>query len=171
MKSMPMKAGFSLTELTLAIAISSIILLAVAVVMLDTQRGWLDSYAKVNSRAIADAAVAKTAFDKVVRKASRTLYYFDAIDDITVFYYSDWLASPQLDRFARFYRNSADPACLYVQYGDVGTGQVLSEVCLASTVADLEFRPLNGAIEMKLVLQDDRESTVMVTTAILHNDG
>lgn len=171
MKMKQKYAGFTLTELILAIAVSSILLLAIGVVMLDTQRGWLDSYAKVHGGVATDAAVAKTAFDKVVRKSSRTLYYFNAIDDITVYYYSDWLASPELDRYARFYRSTTDPSCFYVEHGDLTTSQILAQVLLASTVMDLEFRALNGAIEMKLALQDDRESTTMVSTAILHNDG
>ena len=40
--------GFTITELILAIAVSSIIVLALGAVMLDTQRGWMDSYAKVH---------------------------------------------------------------------------------------------------------------------------
>ncbi|MCI0498836.1 MAG: type II secretion system GspH family protein [Planctomycetales bacterium] len=171
MKTIRTSAGFTLTELTLVIAVSSILLLAIGIVMLDTQRGWMDSYAKVHGGVASDAAVAKTAFDKVVRKASRTLYYFDAVDNITVFYYNDWLNSTDLDRFARFFRPQDEPSMLYVQYGDRASGEVLSQVCLASTVTDLQFRPLNGAIEMKLTLEDDREAATMISTAILHNDN
>lgn len=171
MKRIRIYTGFSLTELILAIAVSSILLLAIGIVMLDIQRGWLDSYAKVHGGAVSDAAVAKSAFDKVVRKASRSLYYFNGVDDITVFYYNDWLASTELDRYARFYRSTADPSSFYVEHGDTATGEVLAHVRLASNVVDLEFRPLNGAIEMKLALQDGREATTMVSTAILHNDG
>ena len=98
MKRIRCHFGFTITELILAIAISSILILTMGVVMVDTQRGWMDSYAKVHGGAVTDAAVAKTAFDKVVRKASRSLYLFDADDDITVYYYDNWLTSTDPDR-------------------------------------------------------------------------
>ena len=110
--------GFTITELILAIAVSSIIVLALGAVMLDTQRGWMDSYAKVHGGATTDAAVVKTAFDKVVRKASRALYHFNGSDDITVYYY-DKYATPD----ARLYDDQPIPEGLtdqeYFLYANV----------------------------------------------------
>jgi prepilin-type N-terminal cleavage/methylation domain-containing protein len=60
MKKIRAYFGFTITELILAIAISSILVLTMGVVMVDTQRGWMDSYAKVHGGAATDAAVAKT---------------------------------------------------------------------------------------------------------------
>ncbi len=162
--------GFTITELILAIAISSILILTMGVVMVDTQRGWMDSYAKVHGGAVTDAAVAKTAFDKVVRKASRSLYLFDADDDITVYYYDNWLTSTDPDRSARFYRSIDNPSEMYIQHSDIETGEVLAEVLLATNVADLEFKPNSGGLEMKLALDDGREETTVITTALLHNE-
>ena len=162
--------GFSITELILAIAISSILVLTMGVVMVDTQRGWMDSYAKVHGGAATDAAVSKAAFDKVVRKASRSIYYFDADDDMTVHYYNNWLTSTEPDRSARFYRSTENPSEMYIQHSDIETSEVLAEVLLATNVADLEFKPISGGLEMKLALDDGREATTVITTALLHNE-
>ena len=163
-------SGFTITELILAIAVSSILILAVGAVMMDTQRGWMDSYAKIHGGAATDAAVAKTAFDKVVRKASRSIYHFNAIDDITVYYYNNWLTSTDPDRAARFYRSTENPSEMYIRHSDIETKEVLAEVLLAANVADLEFKPISGGIEMKMALDDGREATTIVTTALLHNE-
>ncbi len=162
--------GFTITELILAIAISSILVLTMGVVMVDTQRGWMDSYAKVHGGATTDAAVAKTAFDKVVRKASRSIYYLNAEDDITVHYYNNWLTSTDPDRSARFYRSTENPSEMYIQHSDIETSEILAEILLATNVTDLEFKPISGGLEMKLALDDGREATTVITTALLHNE-
>ncbi|MHC4290877.1 MAG: PulJ/GspJ family protein [Planctomycetota bacterium] len=165
--------GFTITELVLAIAVSSILVLTIGIVMVDTQRGWMDSYAKVHGGAAADAMMTKTAFDKVIRKASRSIYHFNGLDDITVYYYDNWLTSTDLDRYARFYRSANEPSEMYIQHGQLEAGikkDILAEVLLASNVVDLEFKPISGGIEMKLALDDGREATTVVSTAILHNE-
>ena len=165
--------GFTITELILAIAVSSIIVLALGAVMLDTQRGWIDSYAKVHGGATTDAAVVKTAFDRVVRKASRALYHFNGVDDITVYYYDNWLTSPEPDRYARFFRSVDTPSEMSVQHGLYEGGvkkDVISDILLASNVTDLEFMPISGGIQIKLALDDGRENTTVLSTAILHNE-
>jgi hypothetical protein len=173
MKRMRRYLGFTITEMVLAIAVSSVLILTMGVVMVDSQRGWMDSYAKVHGGATADAMMTKTAFDKVIRKASRSLYHLDALDDITVYYYDNWLTSTDTDRYARFYRSADTPSEMYIQHGvfEAGTKKsVLADVLLASHVTDLEFKPISGGIEMKLALDDGREETTVISTAILHNE-
>ena len=173
MKHIRSYCGFTITELILAIAISSLLVLCIGVVMVDCQRGWLDSYAKVHGGVAADSKMAKTAFDKIVRKASRSIYHLNGTDDLTVYYYDNWLSSPDLDRYARFYRSKDDPSQMYIQHGKLDGGEkgdILVEVLLASHVSDLEFLPVSGGIQMKLALSDGREETTLVTTALLHNE-
>lgn len=157
----------------MAIAVSSILVLTIGMVMVDTQKGWLDSYGKVHGGAAADAMMAKTAFDKIIRKASRSIYSFNGLDDITVYYYDNWRTSVDLDRYARFYRSEDTPSEMYVQHGTLESGvlkDMTAEVLLASNVADLEFKPASGGIAMRLSLDDGRETTTVVSMAILHNE-
>jgi prepilin-type N-terminal cleavage/methylation domain-containing protein len=173
MKRIGYHFGFTITELILAIAISSLLVLTMGIVMVDSQRGWIDSYAKVHGGAASDASMAKTAFDKVVRKASRSRYHFNGLDDITVYYYDNWLTSTELDRYARFYRSQDNLSEMYIQHGVYENGakqSILADVMLASNVVDLEFMPVNGGIQMKLALDDGREETTVITTALLHNE-
>ena len=173
MKRIRCYLGFTITEMVLAIAVSSILVLTIGVVLVDSQRGWMDSYAKVHGGATADAMMTKTAFDKVIRKASWSRYFFDGFDDITVLYYDNWLASTELDRYARFYLSQDNPTEMYIQHGKWEDGEkegVLADVLLASNVVDLEFMPVSGSIQMKLALDDGRETTTIVSTAILHNE-
>lgn len=165
--------GFTITELILAIVISSLLILTMGIVMMDSQRGWMDSYAKVHGGAAADAMMAQTAFGKVVRKASRSIYHFNGFDDITVYYYDNWLTSSELDRYARFYRSRNNPSQMYIQHGELNNGEkgnLSAEVLLASNVVDLEYVPISGGIQMKLALDDGREQTTVVMTALLHNE-
>ena len=167
------RQGLTLAELMVTILITSIIVMAIGVIMVDSHRGWLDCYAKIQGGAVNDAAMAQTAFDRIVRNASRTKYLLIGPDDLTVYYYDNWLDSDYLDRYARFYRATSKPTEFYVEHGTIaedGITQVLSTVLLCTTVTDVEFKGTNGGIEMKLALNDGRESTTLLTTAILHNE-
>ena len=62
---------------------------------------------------------------------------------------------------------------MYIQHGVFEAGakkSILTDVLLASNVTDLEFKPINCGIEMKLALDDGHETTTIVSTAILHNE-
>ena len=62
---------------------------------------------------------------------------------------------------------------MYVQHGLYAGGvkkNVLSDMLLASHVTDLEFMPISGGIQIKLALDDGREKTTVLSTAILHNE-
>jgi prepilin-type N-terminal cleavage/methylation domain-containing protein len=166
------RRGLTLTELMVTILIVAIIVGAIGVMFVDTHRGWLDSYAKIHGGAAADAAMSQVAFDKIIRKSSRSKYQMKGLDELTVYYYADWQTSAELDRYARFYRSADDAMEFCVEHGQWdGTNQSqLSKVTLATNVMDLEFKPTSGGIEMKMALNDGRETTTLVTTAILHNE-
>lgn len=172
MKQIRKHSGFTLIELVLTIAICAILVFVIGVVMIDTQRGWMDTYAKVHGGASADAMMAKTAFERIVRKASYSTYDFNAADDITVYYYEDWLGSAALDRYSRFYRSQDNPSEMYLEHGTVNgiKQQKTEEILLSGNVVDLEFKPVGSSIEIKLALDDGREATTMVAAAILHNE-
>lgn len=166
------RRGLTLIELMVTIVIVGVIVCTIGVLLVDTHRGWLDSYAKIYGGAADDAAMAQVAFDKIIRKASRTRYQMAGLDDLTVYYYADWQTSTQLDRYARFYRKADAPTEFCVEHGDWdgSTKKADSTVTLAAHVADLEFKPTSGGIEMLLALNDGRETTTLVTTSILHNE-
>lgn len=162
--------GFTLMELVMTILLSGIMVAAVGLVMIDSHRGWLDSYAKVHGGAADDAAMTSAAFERVVRKASCNRYELAGLDDLTVYYYSDWQTSKDLDAYGRFYRSKDAPEELYWETGRLDPQGIDSTVCLSRNVTNLEFRPFSGGIEMILQLDDGRETTTLVSSAILHNE-
>lgn len=162
--------GFTLVELVVTIIISSILVSAIAVVMMDTQRSWSNSYSKVFGGAVNDAAVAKTAFDHIVRKASHLTHQLNSTDDLTVYYYADWENSTELDRSARIYRSALNPSEMYIEHTRINDNYLTSKVLLSENVADLEFLPIHDGYTMKLALDDGHEQIMVVSTAILHNN-
>lgn len=173
MKHRQKNKGVTLTELAVTLVITALISLTIGVVMLDSHRGWLDSWRKVHGGAADDAVMAQAAFEKIVRKSFRGKYLMAGPDDLTVYYYADWQHSAGIDRYARFYRSTTNPAELYVEHGTFNGSENeerLSQVRLCTTVTDVEFKPTSGGIEMKLVLDDGRETAAVVAMAILHNE-
>lgn len=164
------RAGFTLLELIVTLLISSIMVAAVGVVMVDSHRGWLDSYAKVFGGAADDAAMSGAAFERIVRKASASRYQLNAPDDLTVFYYRDWQSSDELDAYSRFYRSADDPRQFLLENGTLNPMQEQSTIQLASHVTGLRFLPFDGGVQMILLLDDGRETTTQVSAAILHNE-
>jgi len=173
MKNKSKRKGMTLMELAVTILLTAITILVIGVVMLDSHRGWLDAYAKVHGGAADDAAMIQAAFEKIVRKASSSKYLLNGLDDLTVFYYQDWQSSAWLDRYARFYRAEENPSEFYIEHGTVdedGDTAVVSTIQACTNVTDAEFKPTSGGIEMKIRLDDGRETTTALTTAILHNE-
>jgi prepilin-type N-terminal cleavage/methylation domain-containing protein len=162
--------GVTLMELIVTLLISGVMVTAVGIVMIDSHRGWLDSYAKVFGGAADDAAMSGTAFERIVRKASHSRYLLNGTDDLTVYYYKDWQTSASLDGYSRFYRSDSSPSELYVESGTLDPLQAESTVQLASHVTDVQFRSFDGGIEMILMLDDGRETATLVASAILHNE-
>lgn len=140
MKNRKFYTGLTLIELMVTILISSILLAAIGIIMIDTQRGWQYTYNKVHGGAVLDAATAKTAFEKIFRKASRN-YIKTADDDVTVFYYSDWLKDGDPDKYARFYCQNGT---LFLKEGYIGDTSSEQTITLAKCVTKAVFRPWPG---------------------------
>lgn len=160
-------SGLTLVEAMVTILVCSIVLAAIGIIMVDTQRGWQYTYTKVHGGAVSDAATAKTAFEKVVRKASREKYLRSGESDITVYYYSDWLTTSEPDRYARFY---CQDETLFLEQGAIGADVPDHTMTLASDVAKAVFRSWPGAIQMMLTVQSSNELITATSTAVLHNE-
>ncbi len=59
--------GFTLIELAMAAAISTIVILGVGVLLVDSQRGWIRMYNRIYSDVVTDSYVARKTFDVVIR--------------------------------------------------------------------------------------------------------
>ena len=62
--------GFTLIEMIVATAMTVIVILGVAIVLVNSQRAYQVTYDKVYSDVMTDAFVARRLFDSIVRKSS-----------------------------------------------------------------------------------------------------
>jgi len=176
--------GFTLVELMVTILISTIVIAAIGVVMVDS----IKSFPQMNERAqgsvVTDAYVAKAAFDRICRKASIKFsqpQIGSVASSLEVYYYNDG-NSPALDRYATF---SASGNQLQVTYGQCSIsfptsgptvtkiGTVNTEI-LATTVDSsiqypLMFRTDGADIIMVLRLKKGNQAMTVTSAAVRHN--
>jgi len=171
--------GSTLTELIIVIAITVIVVLAVGIALVDSQRGWSIMYNRIYSDTVTDSYVARRKFDTVMRKASARRK-FDTVmrkasgesfllDDtgswLEVYYYADE-DSAVVDRYARFYVANGD---LIVEYGQLNpkVTQTVETVC--GNVSGCTFKQAGRSAQMILTLDNGEQNSTVVSSAVTHN--
>jgi len=76
-KNYTVQSGLTLTELLLTMAISTIVIIGIGVLIVDTQRGWNVMYSRIYADVVTDSYVARRTFDSIVRKASSKHFLVD----------------------------------------------------------------------------------------------
>lgn len=163
--------GFTLTELVVTMAMSTIVVLTIGIVMADSHRGWSRMYSRVFSD-VADAHAARRAFDSVCRKSSREMCLVGNNGEFVEVYYYDDFSSTKPDKYARFY---TDQQKLMVEHGDLqeGTWNTLgasSSFELASNVQGVEFSLTGDSVKMVLDLNNGSETMTVTCSAVRRND-
>ncbi|MHC4758440.1 MAG: hypothetical protein ACYTE8_07260 [Planctomycetota bacterium] len=164
------RTGLTLVELVLVAAMGVIVVFSTGIVLVDNQRGWTNTYNRVNSGVVVDGYAAKSAFDAVVRKSSIEARVpeigFD--NDYVELYYYDSIDSTVPDRYARFYLT--DDEALKVAYGELSEeGEIQEEdsiVTLAENVTYTYFTVNGGSVQMMLNLDDGKQVLELRTSAI-----
>ncbi|MHC4266326.1 MAG: hypothetical protein ACYSUK_10395 [Planctomycetota bacterium] len=164
------RAGLTLVELVLVAAMGVIVVFSTGVVLVDNQRGWTNTYNRVNSGPIVDGYTAKSAFDAVVRKSSIEARIpevgFDS-EYVELYFYSS-IKSTTPDQYARFYVSDDDT--LNVAYGEMSEdGEIQEEdsvVTLAEDVTYAYFTVNGRSVQMMLNLDDDNQVLELKASAI-----
>ena len=164
------RRGFTLTELTVVFAITSVVMLAMGIVLVDSQRGWNRMYDRAYGDMVADGYVARRAFDAVVHKSSMTSECLGE-GEVEVYYYDDPESSVSLDRYARFHTANAE---LLVDYGAMNSqghphGR-LQRLTLAHNIEDVDFYVTGPCVHMVLRLNNGSQRLTVMTSAIRHNE-
>jgi len=158
--------GFTLVELIITIIVMSIVVSAIAVVIVDSQRCWRVLYRRINSDVVTDGYVARKKFDAVMRRASGEIILIDNDGDwIEVYYYADD-SSTVVDRYARFYE--ADGA-LNMEYGQLNPRTTSDVETVCGNVSDCTFKQFGRSAQMMLTLDDGTQKNTIVTSAVTHN--
>jgi len=160
------RCGLTIIELMIASAMVVIVVLGIAIVLSDSQRGYNAMYDRVYSEVVTGSHVAGKMFDAVVRKSSSRVFKMDADGQwIEVYYYAD-PNSVTLDHYARFFQ---DEGCLYVEYGRPDPRETLSVETVCDNVEACTFKHLGCSLQMLLTLNNGSQELTTVTSAVLHN--
>jgi len=158
--------GFTLTELIIAIAIMVIVILAVGIVLVHSQRGWSITYDRIYSDVVTDGYVARKKFDTVMRRASgETFSLGDDGSWVEVCYYASD-DSTVVDRYARFYVADGD---LNVEYGQLNPKETLSVETICGNVSGCTFKQVGRSAQMILTLDNGKQNNTVVSSAVTHN--
>ena len=158
--------GLMLIELMIATVITVIVILGVAIILTDSQRGWNAMYNRIYSDVVTDGHIARRTFDRVIRKASRDNI---ALDDaglwVEVRYYQD-ANSTIVDRYARFYEADGQ---LNIEYGKLDPRETLNVQTVCENVSDCVFMAQGTSVQMILSLDNGSEAATVVSSAVVHN--
>ena len=159
-------SGFSIIELAIAAIATLIVLSAVAVILVDSQRGFNGLYGSINSEIITDSITAKNRFDYVVRQSKADNCQIDSSGHWLEVYYYRNVESESIDSYARFYLNSDD---LLIEYGRLNPRQTTSVETLCSNVTECSFKKVGRSAQMLLTLNDGLQTITTVSSAVMHN--
>jgi len=158
--------GFTLTEMTTALAISSIVVLAIGAILADSQRSFNRMYDKIFSDINSAGIVASKTFETTVRKAKgTTLQLGQNPSSIEVCYYQD-LNQTSPDRYARLYHSNNK---LYIEYGRLNPKETLQTEIVCGNVSACVFLHTGQSAQMILTLDDGSRSLVMTSSAVMNN--
>lgn len=158
--------GFTLIELMVTITISTIVILAVAVVLSDGQKAWGRMCGDVNSEVAVQSMTACKKFDVVVRAASNNNCTIDPAGNwVEVDYYSSSSAT-NVDRYARFtWQNSQ----LTYEYGSLGPKAAIGTQTLCTNVTACKFVKVGSSVQMALTLNDNTRSVTVASSNVMNN--
>ena len=159
------KTGFTLIELMIALMISAIIVSAVGVMVADSSGWFSDSYRKINSQPAIESLLARKTFEKVIRQSSKIGFQVSPDGSaVEINYYSSPL-SP-IDSYAQFYKNGTD---LIMVKGSLSPRSISSTKTICENVSACTFKEAGSAVQMILMLNDGKNQSGSVTSAIMHN--
>jgi hypothetical protein len=162
-----MRVGITLVELMIAVAISTIVVLAIAVVLVDGQKAWGRMYSDVNSDVAVQSMTACKRFDAVVRQSSSNNCSIDPAGNwVEVNYYSSpTVANP--DRYARFAWLAND---LTYEYGSLDPKTTIGIQTLCENVAACKFTKVGSSVQMMLTLDDNTKAVTVASSNVMNNN-
>lgn len=150
----------------IAITISMIVMLGVAIVLANSQKSWNQLYTHAFSDVVGDSNVAGIKFKDIVRKASQTGYVLDNNGKGIEVYYYDTEDSNDVDRYAHFYELDGD---LNLELGQLNPRATLEIQTVCGNVTQCLFTAAGRSTQMMLTLDNGSRTISTVTSAFLHN--
>jgi len=165
------RAGFTIIEVMVTVVIVGIVVLALGTAIADGVRGWHRMYDRVYADVVTDSFVARKVFDRMIRKASRQMYFVGDEGASLEIYYYDSTASTAVDRYGLFYVKDGE---LKLDHGVWAPGTVspksrLRTETICPNVSSCVFKGDGRSAQMILSLSDGDKSATVVTSAVMHN--
>jgi len=168
-KKRKLRSGLTLVELSVVIAISTVVLLCIGIVLADSVHSWQKMYERANGQMETDTLVALKTFNTIVRRAISTNFLLDAGGRWVEVYYSSSVDSTLADRYARFYYTGDPNGQLNVEYGWRNPNQTLATQTLCNNVSSCVFKSSGKSISMILTLSRGSLTLTTASSAFLHN--
>jgi prepilin-type N-terminal cleavage/methylation domain-containing protein len=167
--------GFTLVEMAVAMAISSVLFAAIANMLAGSQRDWNRTYQRVHGDVVRDAYTARSVFDKAVRKASvKKCVLGTGGGAVEVYYYSSPIGLTSPDRYANFYRSGNR---LLVERGQLAPGTFNhasnnnpATQVVARNVSSCVFTQVGACVHMHMAMNDGKVDLPVTSTATRHNE-
>lgn len=169
MKIHKIRNGLTLLEAMISIAISTIVILAVAVALVDSQKAWGNMYNNINSDVAVQSLTACKRFDAVVRKASINNFFIDPAGTwVEVDYYS--IPSPSITSVDRYTRFAWQNGLLTCEYGSLSPKTTIGTQTLCRNVTACKFVQVGSSIQMFLTLNDNIRSITVASSNIMNTN-
>lgn len=157
--------GFTLIELMLTIAISTIIFLAAGVLLTDGSGWFSKNYSKIHSQPAVESMTARKIFESTMRKATGKGYIVSADGSfVEANYYSN--GSDTVDRYAKFYITGSD---LIFETGKIDPRTTLDTINICQNVTFCQFKGAGQSVQMILRVDDGSNEDSAVVSAIMNN--
>ena len=161
-----LRSGVTLVELVIASALTAIVFVGVAILIVEGHRGWRIAYESAYANVVTDGRVATTRFDAIMRKATVEGFSIDADGSWVEVHYYDSDSSTAVDRYARLSESDGE---LEIEYGQLEPRLTLANETLVTNVSACTFTQVGQSIHMVLTLDDGTRTNQVVACGYMHN--
>ncbi len=173
MKFNKFRNGFTLVEMTMAMLIGLVLMLAVGGVVSDSYGNWNDMYSRVFGVIPESVVKMQRDFNINCRKATlRNVYLSNDKQTLIVYQFSNRL-TPSFwpDRYVQYYLDGTD---FKVEYGELNFAQltkksVIRTETLCANVEYLSFAVQSLSVELCVTINDNGNRHTFAWAAVRHN--
>lgn len=167
------KSGFTLVELTISLAIISVIVLAINNVIADQYAGWENAFGRIFGETSESVVKVRKAFNGTCRKASlRNINISEDGETLVLYYYNDPIDPPYWpDRYAKYYLENGDMLMEHgsLVFGTIDEEQAIYTETLASNVTYLSFSVQSLSVQLCMTIDDGKNDFTFAWTSVRHN--
>ena len=168
MKTRHTQKAMTLIELVLALSISSVVLLAVGVVLMNNTNVWNQMCSRTQSEYNADRQGAVRVFEKFVRQASKGAITLAGDGSTLEVHYYQNSDDDSVNRYAKMYINGSNQ--LVFESGTLDPLEQTEIRVVSGNVLSCKFVQNGDSVQMFLTVQNGSLNKLVVASAVSHNN-